>query len=156
MPVPRIMTIEGQGGNIKIGDWIIQVSNWTIRKMFRNSDVTTTGSGGWAENKRVLAGWDFSCDWPYDINKAGVYEGVKLVKTVWVAQGLEYPVAALCKFQLGAAGTPLVPGTNPYFYYGNALIAATGPGNPAHDVVHFQLSGQGTGPLFGPEGGWIG
>ena len=163
MTVPFIQPIEGQGGNISIysstvGQMIvIQVRNWRIRKIFRNADVTVTCSGGWAEYKRVLAGWDFTADWPYDATAArvGVYDGVKLISGIYVPIGLEYPVAAACVFQIGAAGTPLVPGTTAIQYQGRALISTSDAQNPATDVVHFAISGQGTGALIGPVAGLI-
>lgn len=158
--IPTIQPIEGQGGNLQVtvygsGPLVIQVRNWRIRKSFRNVDVTTTGSGGWAENKRVLAAWDFTADWPYDIKRADVYEGVQLINGIYVPIGLEYPVPAACIFQIGAAGTPLVPGSTAMQYQGNALISTSQPDNPAADVVHFTVSGQGTGALIGPVAGLI-
>jgi hypothetical protein len=160
--IPTIQPIEGQGGNISIfahgaGQITIQVRNWQIRKIFRNADVTVTCSGGWAEYKRVLASWEFTADWPYDATAArvGVYDGVKLINNIYVPIGLEYPVAAACVFQIGAAGTPSVPGSTAIQYKGNALISTDGTQNPATDVVHFTISGQGTGALIGPVAGLI-
>jgi hypothetical protein len=161
--IPTIQTIEGQGGNISLysstaGARItIQVRNWQIRKMFVNADVTVTCSGGWAEYKRVLARWDFTADWPYDAtaSRVGVYDGVKLVNGIYVPIGLEYPVPAACVFQIGAAGTPSVPNSTAIQYQGNALISSSQTQNPAIDVVHFSISGQGTGALIGPVAGMI-
>jgi len=157
MPTPTIRTIEGQGGNIKIGSLIIQVRNWQIRKIFHNADVTVTCSGGWAEYKRCLASWDFTADWPYDATsgRVGSYDGVRLVNNIYVPIGLEYPVAAACVFQIGAAGSSVNDGTTAIQYQGNALISTDGTQNPAIDVVHFTISGQGTGALIGPVAGLI-
>jgi len=166
MTVPFIQPIEGQGGNISIwsssagpagGNIVIQVRNWQIRKIFRNADVTVTCSGGWAEFKRVLASWEFTADWPYDAitSRVGVYDGVKLVNGVYVPIGLEYPIPAACVFQIGAAGAVTNPGSAAIQYQGNALISSDGTQNPAIDVVHFTISGQGTGALIGPVAGLI-
>ena len=159
--IPTVQPIEGQGGNIQVTSpytglpLVIQVGRWMIRKFFENADATTTGSGGWMEFKRVVAGWTFQADWPYDIKRAGVYEGVQLINGIYVPVGLEYPVAAACVFQLGAAGTPSVPGTVAMQYRGNAVMSTSEPANPAEDLVHFAISGQGTGPLIGPVPGLI-
>ena len=80
---------------------------------------------------------------------------MKLVNNIYVPIGLEYPVPAACVFQIGAAGTPSVPGSTAIQYQGNALISADGVQNPAIDVVHFTISGQGTGALIGPVAGMI-
>lgn len=161
--IPTIQTIEGQGGNISIFSYTvganitIQVRNWQIRKIFKNSDVTVTCSGGWGEFKRILAYWDFTAEWPYDATAArvGVYDGVKLINNIYVPIGLEYPVPASCIFQIGAAGTPSVPGTTAIQYQGNALLSTDGTRNPATDVVTFNIAGQGTGALIGPVPGMI-
>ena len=173
MPTPIIRTIEGQGGNITITSGahtlddkgvvqggtalVIQVRNWQIRKIFHNADVTVTCSGGWAEYKRCLASWEFTADWPYDAATArmNAYEGVQLINGIYVPIGLEYPIAAACVFQIGAAGSSVNAGTTAMQYKGNALISTDGTQNPAIDVVHFTISGQGTGALIGPVGGLI-
>jgi hypothetical protein len=160
--IPTIQTIEGQGGNISIfsqpgGAMTIQVRAWQIRKTFHNVDVTVTCSGGWREMKRVLAQWEFTAEWPYDATatRIGAYDGVQLINNIYVPVGLEYPVPAVCVFQVGAAGTPSVPNSTAVQYRGNALISASGPQNSAIDVVHFSISGQGTGALIGPVAGLI-
>jgi hypothetical protein len=162
MAIPTIRTIEGQGGNIEIflpngQPLIIQVRNWKIRKIFKNSDVTVTCSGGWAEYKRVLAAWDFTADWPYDATAArvGSYDGVRLINGIYVPIGLEYPIPAACVFQIGAAGAVTNPGSVAIQYQGNALLSTDQTDNPATDVVHFAISGQGTGVLIGPVAGLI-
>ena len=132
----------------------IQVRNWQIRKTFLNADVTVTCSGGWrGRMKRVLASWEFTADWPYDATatRIGAYDGVKLVNGIYVPIGLEYPVPAKCVFQIGEAGTPSVPGTTAIQYQGNALVSADGVQNPAVNVVHFTISGQGTGRTDRPR-----
>jgi len=166
MSIPIVQNIEGQGGNIsyKLPDGAamnIIVRNWKIRKTFFNADVTTTGSGGWEERKRVLARWEFTADWPYDANqqRIGLYDGAVLVNNVWVPQGLTYPVAAACVFQIGASGSPTNQSaavtTIAMQYQGNALVSAQEVANPATDVVQFTISGQGTGALRGPIAGMI-
>ena len=162
MATPTIIPIEGQGGNIEVtveghNVIIIQVRQWQIRKIFNNADVTVTCSGGWAEYKRVLARWEFTAEWPYDAtaSRVGVYDGVRLINNIYMPIGLEYPVPAFCRFQIGAAGTPLVPGTTAIQYQGKALISTDGTSNPAIDVVRFTISGQGTGALVGPVAGLI-
>jgi len=172
MGTPIIRTIEGQGGNITVTtgvhsivdgkvvggkNIIIQVRNWQIRKTFHNADVTVTCSGGWAEYKRCLASWEFTADWPYDAasERVGVYEGVQLINNIWVPIGMDYPIAAACVFQIGAAGSSVNAGTTAIQYQGNAIISTEGCQNPAIDVVHFTISGQGTGALIGPVAGLI-
>ena len=157
MATPTIQTIEGQGGNIQcysqgFGNIIIQVRNWRINVRYINADVTVTCSGGWREMKRVLAEWEFSAEWPYDAtaSRIGAYQGVQLINNIYVPVGLAYPVPGACVFQIGAAGTPSVPGTLAVQYQGNALVSATNTDNPATDVVKFNVNGQGTGPLIGP------
>jgi hypothetical protein len=49
----------------------------------------------------------------------------------------------------------LVPGTAAIQYQGNALLSTDETQNPATDVVHFAISGQGTGALIGPVPGMI-
>ena len=112
--IPTIQPISGQLGNIAVMNAvmqrvIIQVRNWVIDRMFLLADVTTTGSGGWGEDKSILRRWRGRADWPLDANLMATYEGVQFINGVYVPIGLGYPVAGLGTFQIGAAGTPLEP-----------------------------------------------
>ena len=108
--IPLIQPISGQGGNIAVSNaalgqqLVIQVRNWVINVDFDTPDVTTTGSGGWAENKRVLARWYGSAEWPLDANRMATYEGVQLVNGIYVPVGLFYPVPGQGVFQIGTRG----------------------------------------------------
>ena len=136
----------------------IQVRNWRIRKIFRNADVTVTCSGGWAgiqAGPGVLGLYRRLALRRHRGPRRASTTACKLINGIYVPIGLEYPVPAACIFQIGAAGTPSVPGTTAIQYQGNALISTSDAQNPATDVVHFTISGQGTGALIGPVAGLI-
>ncbi len=160
--IPLIQPISGQGGNIAVSNaalgqqLVIQVRNWLINVDFDTPDVTTTGSGGWAENKRVLARWYGSAEWPLDANRMATYEGVQLVNGIYVPVGLFYPVPGQGVFQIGAAGTPLEPGApNAMQYQGKLNMRSHKTTNPATGVVEYFISFLGTGPLVGPVPGLL-
>ena len=170
--IPTIYPISGQGGNIQIvGDTnnpmapntvVIQVRNWVIRKTFVDADVTTTGSGGWGENKRILAPLGRGSGLALDAARMDVYEGVKLTKGIYVPTGLDYPVPGTGTFQIGAAGTALEPNipqgvtaVNGMQYAGKLLMRTHETRNPAIAEVTYRISFVGTGPLAGPQTGLI-
>ena len=105
----------------------------------------------------MLASWEFTAEWPYDAitGRVGLYDGAVLQNNIWVPVGSTYPIPAACVFQIGAAGSTMNLGTTAIQYQGNALISSQGVDNSATDVVHFTISGQGTGALIGPVAGMI-
>lgn len=162
MSIPIIQPISGQGGNIRIANtplgsnFIIQVRNWIVYRIFENPDVTTTGSGGWGENKRVLARWHGQAEWPLDANRMANYEGVQLINGIYVPYGLAYPVPGIGTFQIGAAGTPLEPGAPVAMQYtGRLNLQTTQTRNPATNVVEYNITFLGTGPFIGPSPGLL-
>ena len=158
-----IVPISGQLGNIMITRadnnqaLTLQVRNWRIEQTFDTPDVTTTGSGGWGENKTVLNRWRGGADLPFDLNRAQLYQGVTtpLPWKLYVTSGLGYWVASQGQFQIGAAGTPLEPGTSPLLYEGLLRLTVYETINPATNIVETRVSFLGTGALIGPIPGQL-
>jgi len=152
-----VRPISGQAGNIQVTlpdsglAVTIQVRNWRIEQTFDTPDVTTTGSGGWGQNKTVLNRWRGACDLPFDLNRATYYQGVTTpYPGFYVTKGLTNWVAAAGFFQIGAAGTPLEPGTSALQYQGAIRLTVYETVNPATSVVETRVSFLGNGPLIGP------
>jgi hypothetical protein len=157
-----VLPISGQAGNIQVtladsGTAItLQVRNWRIEMTFDTPDVTTTGSRGWGENKTVLNRWRGACDLPFDLNRSTYYQGVtEPYSGFYVTSGLCYWVSAQAYFQIGAAGTPLEPDTNPLQYQGKLRLTVYETINPATNIVETRISFLGTGPLIGPVQGQL-
>ena len=103
MPLPVMQWVSGQGGQIEINNTLLQVQEWRIGRHFVNPDVTNTGSGGWQEFARVLAGWMFQARATFDVNHPP--PAAQQVNGIWVPTGIEAPapLACACIFQLGAS-----------------------------------------------------
>jgi len=161
MPLP-VIPISGQCGNIQVtladsGTGItLQVRNWRIEETFETPDVTTTGSRGWGQNKTVLNRWRGACDLPFDLNRSTYFQGVtQPIPGFYITSGLTNWVSAAGFFQIGAAGTPLEPGTNPLQYQGFLRLTVYETINPATNVVETRVSFLGNGPLIGPVAGQL-
>ena len=161
MPL-AIQPISGQCGNIQVTradngqNLTLQVRNWRIEMTFDTPDVTTTGSRGWAENKTVLNRWRGACDLPFDIVRAQLYQGVtQPYSGFYLTSGLCYWVSGMGYFQIGAAGTPLEPDTDPLQYQGRLRLTVYETVNPATNIVETRISFLGTGPLIGPVAGQL-
>ncbi len=161
MPL-AVLPISGQCGNIQVAlsdlgvDLTLQVRNWRIEQTFETPDVTTTGSRGWGENKTVLNRWRGACDLPFDLNRVGYFQGVTQPQPgFYVTKGLCNWVSAQGYFQIGAAGTPLEPGTLPWQYQGFLRLTVYESVNPATNIVETRISFLGNGPLIGPVQGQL-
>ena len=86
--------VDGQGGNISINGIILQPTKYGIAKQFANANTTTTGSGGWRQYLRVMAGWGFQAHLFFDA--AHIPDGVQLVNGIYVPVGIE---CAQCRQQ---------------------------------------------------------
>ena len=150
MTIPTMTFVDGQGGNISINGVILQPTQYRIGKQFTNANTTTTGSGGWQQRTRVMAGWGFQAHLFFDA--AHIPDGVQLVSGIYVPIGIEAATAGSqglalpCIFQIGASG---------WQYQGYALLSSNSPGIQAEGVVDLEIEGTGTGALIGPVAGQI-
>ena len=143
MADPTPVNVSGQGGSITIGGVTFNVRNWMISKKHTNADTTTTGSKGWKERVRVISEWYFVAEMPWDSAHPGDVPVVTAGSGAVVPAGIESPTPAECQFKLGASDKK---------YHGKALAEAVAAKlDAAGNVVGFQMAGEGTGPLYGPD-----